>query len=78
MRGCGVSWGIMPTLGGLTVWAWQVLTVPGSSERNTLGWGMVGDYILAPFRVYKKLCALAALAYPLCPLPQGGNPTCHT
>ena len=33
--------GIMPTLGGLTVWAWQVLTVPGSSERNTLGWGMV-------------------------------------
>ena len=41
LRGCGVSWGIMPTLDGLTVWAWQVLTVPGSLERNTLGWGMV-------------------------------------
>lgn len=47
MRGCGVSWGIMPTLGGLTVWAWQVLTVPGSSERNTLGWGMVCQQGLA-------------------------------
>ena len=74
MRGCGASWGIMPTLGGLTVWAWQVLTVPGSSERNTLGWGMVRDYISTLFRVHKKVVRPGGAGLSTLPFTARGEP----
>lgn len=74
LRGCGVSWGIMPTLDGLTVWAWQVLTVPGSLERNTLGWGMVWDYISTPFRVHKEIVRPGGAGLSPLPFTARGEP----
>lgn len=64
----------MPPLDGLTVLTWRVLTVPGSSERNTLGWGMVWDYISTPFRVHKEIVRPGGAGLSPLPFTARGEP----